>query len=166
MAKQRLNEKQTDAYIELGRYTATGAVATMATPTFAAKKYLKIVYLAHSGGSVTLTPYIRFNGDAATNYQYRASENAGADVVGTSQTGFQMGSNALQGLIGELLVINEAAYHKVGSGVECFWDASNLYRITYAAKWNNTAQQITQVSFVATAGSFQAGSEIIVYGRD
>lgn len=168
MAKQRINSDQNGGFWqELGRYTASGAVSSMATGTFTAKKYLKIIYVAHSGGVSTLTPYIRFNGDSGTNYQYRTHENGGAgDSTGTSQTGFQMGSNTLLGLYGELLVVNESAYHKLGSGVECFWDNSNIYRNTYAAKWANTSSQITQVSFVATAGNFQAGSEIIVLGHD
>lgn len=150
---------------ELGRATAAGPVTSLSIPSIPAKKYLRIILLQHSGGSVAITAGLRFNNDSGANYQYHTNEN-GVESSGGSQTFFQLGINALLGMHFDMFLVNEASYHKVGSAIENFWDAGTIYRNTYAAKWNNASAQITRVDLVTSTGAFQAGSELIVLGHN
>lgn len=155
-------------YEELGRATASGgANPTTLSVTFTAKKYLKILVLQHSGGA-TLTSAMQFNSDTGANYDYRLQENASADAASSGQTGFNLGSNTLDGLMAEMTVLNEANYVKSVAGTFNYFSlaAGQIYRNIYGGKWNNNAAQITSVRMLATAGSYKDGSELIVLGHN
>lgn len=144
----------------------SGTKTTLDTGTFAAKKHIRILIVQHSGG-VALTSGMRFNNDSGSNYAYRTTENGGADSGAGSQTWIQLGVNSLEGMHAEWAFLNNASYRKVGHALETFWDASqNLYRNTIAGYWNNSSNQITRVTLVATAGAYRPGSELIVLGKD
>ena len=154
---------------ELGRATAANSVnpTSLSVTLNNPKKYLKIVILQHSGGSA-LTSVLRLNGDSGANYDFRLQENATADNAQNAQTGVSLGSNTLDGMQGEVLIINEAAYVKPIVGTWMYYSAAagQIYRNIVGAKWNNAVNQITSVQLVATGGSYKNGSELIVLGHD
>lgn len=163
---QKINSKQNGGFWEeLGRASVNAGTSAQLTVNFTAKKHLRIIFVQHSGG-VGLTSGIRFNNDSGTNYAYRTNEN-GVESSATNQTWMQTGVNSLEGMSVEYQMVNEAAYRKVATGLETFWDtAGNIYRNTYAGYWQNSSVQVNRIDAIATAGAFRPGSELIVLGHD
>lgn len=151
---------------ELGRASLpTGTATSLSIPSFTPKKYIKIIGVQHSGG-VPLTSGIRFNNDSGNNYNYRTNEN-GTESSDLGQSWLQTGSNSLVGAQIEFFMVNEATYYKNPTGMEAFWDNSNgMYRNFYQGQWKNAVSQVSRVDWVATDGSFKAGSELIIVGHD
>lgn len=152
---------------ELGRATASGgANPTSLSVSFTAKKYLKIMMVQHSGGA-TLTSVMRFNSDSGANYDYRLQENSSADVATNGQTGLNLGSNTLDGMEGELFMLNEAGFVKPMSGLFNYFSAAAgaIYRNLYGAKYNSNTI-VSTVTMLALAGSYKNGSELIIMGHD
>lgn len=156
---------------ELGRGTLGGVAATVATPTFTARKYLMIQFTAKASGAA-ISPWIRFNGDTGNNYALRYGANyAGGTGLG-SQNGLSLNPASINTTVsGQIFVENEAAQEKavyISANDINTAGAANVPNIIQSnGKWANTAAQITAASlFNSSGGNFAAGTEIIVLGHD
>jgi hypothetical protein len=161
-----------DWWEELGRTTLSGAGDTISLTGLPARKYLTI-FVSVQGTGGTVSAALRFNNDSATNYAWRLSSNGGADGSGVSDTGALLtGASTYANFEFQGVVVNKASVEKLVQGSRRdpgTAGAANLpNRVEYLGKWANTADQITRVDVVNTAGAgdFAIGSEIIVLGHD
>jgi hypothetical protein len=158
---------------ELGRGTLASAAPSLSSSTFTARKYLRVLVIARTAGSI-LTPWIRFNNDSGANYALRYGANFAAGAALGSQNGFSMNANSISSDAYCLIdIINETAKEKIvflsASDQGAAAGAANgPNNIQSSAKWANTANQITSVQLFESgaANNFAAGSEIIVLGHD
>ena len=145
---------------------------TFASGSFTAKKYLWIqTKLNDTGG--TIYPRMSFNSDnSGGNYAFRMSKNGGAYAGGQSQNTIAdfMDATACPIFI-NTYIINNASKEKavlskaIGRGSTT--ESGEVNRSEVGAKWSDTSNQVTQVVFENTgAGSFEAGSNIKVWGFD
>jgi len=153
---------------ELGRTTLASAGDTITLSGFAAKKYLMVILVLKNSGALGGT--IRFNNDSGSNYANRFSTNQGATSTSVSQssiTGWLSGADtgfAVLDIINELAM--NKSVHFMESGVGGAASAAP-FTVDGAAKWANTAAQITRIDLINTAGGdFDIGSEIVVLGHN
>lgn len=156
-------------FVELGRTTLESDADSISVSDFAAKKHLIIVFNLLPSGAIS--GGLSFNGDNGSNYTYRTSLNNGADANNVSQTkAYPHSSTQAYQLLHESLWINRAGFEKVGIGqtAEAPTGAGNgANKIETSMKWANAVDQITTVQVSnAGAGSYAAGSELIIYGKD
>jgi hypothetical protein len=154
---------------ELARVTAAGGETTLDTGTFTARKYLRIMQTNIPLASYSAMGHY-YNGDNASNYYYRISDNGAADTTG-NYTGIptDTGGSVLERVFTDCFVVNVAAQQKVTqfmSESDNGGGANIPRRRVGVTKWNNTAAQITRVQNYVNGTSFVAGSEIIVLGHD
>ncbi len=145
---------------------------TLASPTFATRKYLQIRFSIVPSGQVS--PLLRFNADSGANYAQSYSSNFAAAVTGGSATGcnVMLSSTTAARTHGVIDLVNVASLVKVGrissadnqgtssaADVPIAWDS--------AIKWVNTANAITTVTLNnGGTGDYLAGSELIILGHD
>lgn len=157
---------------ELGRTTLGSTGDTLASPTFATRKYLQIRFSIVPSGQVS--PLLRFNADSGANYAQSYSSNFAAAVTGGSATGcnVMLSSTTAARTHGVIDLVNVASLVKVGrissadnqgtssaADVPIAWDS--------AIKWVNTANAITTVTLNnGGTGDYLAGSELIILGHD
>lgn len=160
-----------DWWEELGRTTLTGSGSTVAVSSFAAKKYLKIIFCLYATGGA-IDAAITFNGDTGANYALRFSTNGGADTSVTSVNSIAPIDGALSNPIYyEMEFQNFATQEKVGvmrgARGNTAGAGTSPQRFETAFKWANTANQVTTVSVSESqAGSYAIGSEVVVLGHD
>lgn len=159
---------------ELSRTTLGAGATSITSSSFTARKYLRIIAQFRVTGVNWGSGRLRFNGDTGTNYAYRLSTNAGADSTGSSDgVPIDTGSTG-NGMHILVLDINNVAttekpvYGAIVDSGSANGVANIMNRREIAAKWANTASQITSISAVngTASSSFAAGSEIIVLGHD
>lgn len=157
-------------YLEIGRTTLGSAADTISVQNLPAFNYLALVFKLFATGG-TISGGYNFNNDLGNNYTYRTSLNNGADGGSASASrAYPHSSTQNQTLFNIMQIINLAAYEKFGMGqtAENVNGAANsTNRVEATIKWANTSAQINRVDVTnAGSGSFDVGSEVIVYGRN
>lgn len=156
------------AWEKLGSTTLGSAGDTITVSGFTAKTFNQ--FLCHS---LQVTSNVRMalqvNGDTATNYANRDSENGGGDTTATSQTFHkQSGADTYDGFsvtYGINISAQEKLFitHQVGSGGQ----GNAPTRMESVAKWANTSNQYTSgVETNNQAGDFNTGSNLTIFGTD
>ena len=154
---------------ELDRVSLGSAGNTITSNTFAARKYLRILFAvrADSTGSPTGIQ-LSFNGDTGNNYTRRSSLNGAAEATQTSQSSSNSGTSFGYLQIATIDVLNVASYEKFFSGNVISGTAGaatvNDY-LRWSGKWANTSNQITSLA-VSGSNNFAAGSEVVVVGHN
>ena len=157
---------------ELGRTTLGSAGDTLACSSFAARKYLRVMWsITSTGGTINERP--TFNGDSGSNYANMSFTNWATYANSVSQTFFPVVGAAAN--VGEhtgfMEITNISAQRKLIHSQ--MWDdngasaASSSNSMQSYGKWDNVSAQITTISFAnAGTGDFAIGSEVIVLGHD
>lgn len=148
---------------ELASVDQTTSLSELSSGTFTAKKYLWVQF--YTEPTLTSVPRLRFNNDTGSNYARRFSTDGGADVTSSSQTSLTLVSNAsidpnfsnmfiINNQTEEKLVIN----HTIG---QLTAGAANVPRRTeYVGKWDNTANQITEIDITPSSGNIKGNLRV------
>lgn len=166
---------------ELGRHTLGSPATSMSVPSFAAKKFLRIIVAGSTTGG-TFSLGLRFNNDSAANYTNHVIYNSSAPnfqaiytaIGGANQ--IQASTTVMSGasVCVDVPVMNFANSNKIMQ----FWSAGEVGGLTagyavnfegYAGKWVNNTSQITRVDVIRNpggTGSLAAGSELIILGHN
>lgn len=154
----------------LANVEITWATVNLNTPTFAAKKHLKIIFSYQSKTDFAL-PRMTFNNDTWNNYWHKNFEAGGTvgwawanSSVFLSKT-WSLSWNTATST--ELTISNLAWNYKMYSGTSVNQTNSTLYTLTLATmwwQWNNAAQ-ITSIQTFITAWTM-TWSKIIVLWTD
>lgn len=150
---------------EIGRTTLESAGDTITVDSIAAKKYLKIVYYLPNTGATSV--YLNFNNDTGNNYSARRLDGTtNTSNTGLGQLRLDADADATQ-KSGFIEMNNAETTPKAGVGASTGTAGSLPSIKSIAIVWDNTASQITRVDITnPSAGSFAAGSEVIVLGHD
>ena len=153
----------------LGRNTLSSS-ATSISLTITPTKYMKFEIKLLNDGSYTqqLAPQINFNSDTGNNYAQAYLYNGAFTGTAARSNVFLYGTSTETCnyyFYGEIM--NEANYKKIGD----LQDIPNCGTALAIANWNyewvDTSNQISTIKVSsASTGSFQTGSEIIVYGHN
>ena len=156
---------------ELDRVTLGSAADVLDTGTFAAKDNLMILLWVDA----STAPYgnITFNGDTGSNYARRYCSNGASDTTHTSQSGIYISSGGAMNhdYFVVLTIRNTASAEKLVICHSLEQDATGATspnRVEIAAKWANTANQITRVELTNSRSGhdFASGSEMVILGCD
>lgn len=162
-----------DGYTEIGRYTATGTVASMSVQNLPNYKYLFIdVAVLPTGG--TAFAQLRFNNDSATNYARKYAISFGAATDTANENILTMSNAVRSGGAGKMSceVLNISNREKLVFSRAVDDNAAGSTNVPVGRdtmlKWINTSTVISRVDVVngAGTGQYAAGSEIIVYGKN
>lgn len=153
-------------YVLLGSATLSSANATLSLNiSSSAYKFLKIICLATGSSTTNLNPGLRFNSDNGTNYNRIFSQDSGAAVK--TAGGTTLTEHSIDNTIESMMVFdvhNEATRIKHVIG-KVYWGVDGGVNMgDYHSIWNNTSDNITNVSLNATASTFAAGTTIYVWG--
>ena len=157
---------------ELGRLDLTPAGDTLSLTSLPARKYLRIIYSVQSTGG-TINTRLRFNNDTANNYAWMELSNWLTYSNNTSQGSIALSATLMTSeRFACLDIVNISAQRKLFHGYEvddnsAAATSSSNNKIVFG-KWDNVSTQITRVDLtnVSGAGTFAAGSELIVLGRN
>ena len=156
---------------EIGRKTLTVAGDTISVTGLPARKYLKIYFIALPSG--VIDPYIRFNNDSASNYNFRYIVNYSSASGAVSQTAITLDpASTANDVFGEVSINDISAQEKlvtaniVGRGGAGAGTQATSIQVT--GKWSNTVASISQVDIINNggAGDFAIGSEVVVLGHN
>jgi hypothetical protein len=165
----------TNFWQELASVELSSSSNTISSGTFAAKKYLMVVFYGNDVASGSATPRIRFNSDTGNNYADRTSNNGATDSTSTSQSfAFISESDIDDGTLITFNIVNKSDKEKllIGSGTRISsTGASNIpSRFEFSGKWANTSAQITSIDILAhhsvSSYKFNTGTYMKVYGAD
>ena len=157
---------------EVGRTTLGSATATLDVSSLPDKRYY-MTLLSTTGLSQAATSRIRYNGDTGTTKAYRISGNGGSDATADDINGI----NIKDGSVTELPWFN-VTYHANLSAKEKLMTGHTVAQSTAGAgnaparqemvgKQALTSAPIDQItSFLASAGNYSSGSEVVVLGWD
>lgn len=149
------------------------ANATISCDNFTATKNLIIQIYSISNGGTGISIAIRFNGDSATNYAYRTSNNGGVDGSAVSQAQCAFDGTLVSGDTPYTTLYidnNIASNRKIGWYEQVMGADTNsataVTRADGACKWSNTSSQITSITILSNAGTgnFNTNSEVTVWG--
>jgi hypothetical protein len=155
---------------ELARTTLGSAGDTISVASLADKRYYMVLGNHLPSGNFRTT--YRFNGDTASNYALRKSENGGAENAKIDQALLEIGNedtntdyfdvSYLSNLSAqEKLMIN----HNMRTGGSGAGNDPN--RVEAVAKWDNTSSVINRIdAFNDQGGNYASGSEVVVLGWD
>jgi len=151
----------------LGRTILTSEADTIDVSTFTAKDNLLILaHLEDTNG--TIHANLQFNSDTGSNYTARVQTNGTTDWTNINQTGMRFGagtSNTRQFIVSRIR--NIATQEKLVNTHMAYTQDSTLYHEETAGKWTNTSNQITSVQVPnGQSGTFEVGSEVVVFGCD
>lgn len=156
---------------EIGRTVLGTAGDTISVTTLPARKYLMILFSCLQSG--VITPWIRFNNDSGTNYNYRYFLNQATAAGAVNATGYPLDpASAADDVFGTLTLVNRSSYEKLiqasltGRGGAGGGNQAATFSIM--GKWANTSAQINRVDVYNNtgAGDFAVGSEVVVLGHD
>lgn len=154
---------------ELGRTTLGSAGDTISVASFAARKYLRLIYSCIPSGQINTR--VKFNNDGSALYAFTQSLNFAAGVSALSQTIYSpsISANTVH-KYGEINILNLSTDFKIMNGFEIDrygTDASTSINqaTTYGKYASNTQVTRIDVTNVGT-GDFAIGSEVIVLGHD
>ena len=154
------------ASVELG-----SASATIDSGTITAKKYLW--FQLFNAGNSSGEEYLTFNSDTGSNYARRGNASGGGDFTTTSATNIEnmfTGGTATNKSFASGFIINNQSNEKLIIG-HCILNntagaGTAPSRMESANKWANTSNQITKITFTSSAGTFDTGSFLKVWGAD
>jgi hypothetical protein len=155
---------------KLADVTATAAVTSFDSGTFAAKNVLKIyLYIATRSASTGVN--LQFNGDTASNYIWRLSYSAAAYSSATTSSKLALidtASGASSGTFSLIEIFNIKDHQKMvwGRSYEYLYpDAIPMNVIDDAAFWINEADNITSVKVLSdSTQTFGQNSRLLIYG--
>lgn len=156
---------------ELGRTALGGAGSTITVDNLPAVKVLRIVVLI-KGSSASITPEVTFNNDTGWNYNFRATY---ADIdggsVGISDSKIPLAAQVNGGreVFAVIEIMNFSDVRKqviIHSLPQTGAPPSYPDINDVNGNWGNVSDQITRVDIKTPIGTFNAGSEVIVYGGD
>ena len=157
-------------WVELGRTTASASETSLSVSGLADKRYYQVITSDH-GIAGAPARFWRFNNDSGSNYARRVSTNGGADGTNTSQAQHNEFSinNTKQNLSIHYIanLPNKEKLH-IAHGVGGNSSAASVppARLEFTGKWANTSDAINRIDYIANAGSFSSGDEIVVLGWD
>lgn len=168
---QKINAYQNGGWWEeLGRNVLTTGGASLSVTLPVSRKYLKILtFIPTQTGGVNTNEYIRFNGDAGTNYDHRTVIAGAASTLSTAQVGVYGYGDTASISTGEWIVYNLASSNKPVFGkrqVSYPNGGSGLTWVDISGVWRNATTPITSVQYITTTGAFAVGSELIILGHD
>jgi hypothetical protein len=150
---------------------ATGGETTLTCTLSASQQYLWIRGGISYNADTSTVIRMRFNGDGGNNYSYRNELNGAADSTTLSTSGFSIvGATASQiNYIHFSCTDFISSQEKFCTGFRTFsvsGAGSAPAKSVWAAKWANTANDITSVSFERSAGTgtFEANNFLAVWG--
>ena len=158
---------------ELARTTLGSAGDDVDTGTFTAKDNLMVLLYIKSDSNGAY-PTMVFNNDSSGNYSQRRSNNGGTDDSSTSASGFDfsVGGGTDGNYFAVFTISNQASREKliIGHGVEQDSTGTSVVpdRGEFAAKWDNTSDQINRVNLHNSRAdrNWVVGSEVVVLGCD
>jgi hypothetical protein len=165
----------TNFWQELASVELSSSSNTISSGTFAAKKYLMVVFYGNDANSGSATPRIRFNSDTGNNYADRTSNNGASDATSTSQSfAFISEADIDSGTLITFNIVNKSDKEKLftGSGTRISSTGSSNVpsRFEFTGKWANTSAQITSIDVLAhhsvSSYKFNTGTYMKVYGAD
>lgn len=149
---------------------SAGEADVIDSGTITAKKYLWFQYFIEKSG--VINPLIRFNSDSANNYASRQSINGATDNVEVNISHLDFPGHSINGnLFVNGFVVNNSANEKLVTGHTVDGNTAGAgtapQRTEQAAKWANTAAQITDITITnAGAGNFGKDSFLKVWGSN
>ena len=125
-----------------------------------------------SNGAADTQPALRLNSDGGSNYAHQAVDGASSTITParTTRTSFSLTDGRAVDAVEQWLSVVEivkplAAQPGHMWARTAFRDTANLIRLALiAGKWANTADLISSIEILATAGQFDAASRIILTG--
>ncbi len=158
------------AWERLGETTLGGAADVISVASLVARRFLKIlVFLIPSGA---IDENLTFNNDSSSNYARRSSTNGGGDATDDDASLLAIGSATSATLKYNVIdVVNIAAQEKLviahNIDANTAGELNIPTRRELVGKWDNTAAAISRVDIANTqAGSYAAGSKVVVLGHD
>ena len=150
----------------LGSASLSSANATLSLNiTSSPYKFLKIICLATGSSTTNLNPALRFNSDSGANYDRIFSQDSGA--ASKTAGGSTLTEHSIDNTSESIMIFdvhNEATKVKHVIG-KVHWGVDGAVNMgDYHSRWNNTADNITNVSLNATVSTFAAGTAIYVWG--
>ena len=155
---------------ELATVTLGSSGDVITVSGFTARKFLHILmFLNPSGGNVDGN--ITFNNDTGNNYARRIEVNGANDVIGVSQAQIAAFASSAEDAFGSYEILNVATEEKILSGIGATRGTTGAgnapNKRVLIGKWANTSDSIVRVDVTNTeAGSYGAGSQVIVLGHD
>lgn len=158
---------------EIGRVTLVSAATSITVSSLPNFKYLHLEAFVVNGGA-GLDLYIRFNGDAATNYAWKHAGNNAAGTAGASAAQLPVNfSNVAVPKYVVANIINVSSKEKMLQGesteTSLAGAANGPNKAEFTGKWANTADAISSISvfdIAGTANAMGAGSEVVIYGHN
>jgi hypothetical protein len=154
---------------EIGRTTLSSAGDDITVSSLPDKDNLLLLYYINQSGAAGAT--IRVNGDTGSNYAWRNQRDGTSDTTGTSQAYINLEHSGN--------TTNDFGYGFMSniSGSESLTQTHSIYQGTAGAgnipnrqetagKWANTSTISSLTIHNADAGSYAAGSELVVLGCD
>lgn len=156
-------------YMDLLAESTLASAANNITLTIAAREFVNC-YLSTKGNTATAVTWLRFNSDAATNYDYQLNYNiatAFVETQGLAQNQIVLDTTDTESWHGQIQFANFSNARK------SVWMRANRTDATTgpdnffgSGNWNNTAAQITTVAFLTSTSTFLAGSHAWCEGRN
>ncbi len=151
---------------ELCDTTIPAATTSAICQDFAARDFIRVIFLFNDNAAEVGTPHLRFNADTAANYASAREAEGTADSTDINASGIIVLSTAGDGIT----VCDIMNFADTNKSVWCVISANNgataapQKRVT-SGTWANTAR-IHTVQFIETGGAafVNAGSRIIVQG--
>lgn len=169
-----LTISQIGSPIEIERASPADGATSFTTDSFTGYKYLQIVLYVKgdSAGATAGDCNIRFNGDTGSNYGERISLNNGAQSTASALTSLQIIDGFDDTNLGfvNIEIVNIASQFKqVQIHSQQGVDSGNISPATTVESfsyWRNTANQITSITVLRSAGTwtFDSTTEIVVFG--
>jgi hypothetical protein len=153
----------------LARVTLDAEADELSVTPIPARRYLRLVIALIDSGSINT--FVEFNNDATASYAYRYSANSDAGNDFASAAAFRLfNTSAGEPVWAVLDIVNWAGQEKLVSGFlirEGGAGAAALPdRAEFGGKWAD-GDQVSRVDVTNTgAGSYAAGSEVLVFGHD
>lgn len=152
-------------YVRLGSVTLTAAGGTLDIQNIPTGYTFLVAYISFESVAGVTDPFLRFNNDSAANHYttqhwtVSGAVHTGGAVVSTQS--IILNSAGAEDPCSFLLNVNQTpaasnkAFHCEGG------TSQRIYQIS--AYWESAAE-INRITLTASAGTFDAGSQMIIYG--
>ena len=159
------------AWTELYNNTLTSTAAEIDTGTITATNFLRVyAYIIQADVQAAK---MSWNGSVSSDYSYAYSENGGSyvDAVDSGQVWRNVGDFAEMSLVATIFNKEDEEKTMISTAVEVDSTGSGTAPDVQFmhSKWDITAGQITQITIYresAARGLLQAGTQLVVLGRD
>lgn len=163
---QKINTSQSGGWWEeLGRASLSSPADSLTVSSLSPRKFIQVIVISRLSGTSN-NMLLRFNGDSGTNYDYRASNDGGADGVATAQNAFSCSLTQVGSAYMTADILNMDGIPKMVKGTNYVHGVPGNRR-EFSGRWN-ASQQISSVTLVNSDvnGDFGAGTELIVLGHN